>query len=481
MNKLSFNDFGLDSDILESIKKLGYENPSEVQEKVIPLILKNKDIIIKSETGSGKTAAFAIPICQKIELEEKLPQVMVLTPTRELALQTMEDFSNIGKFKRINCTAVFGKEPITVQIRKLRQRVHVVVGTPGRIMDHIKRNTLNLKKIRYLVIDEADEMLDMGFIDQVKLIINALPKNRLTLLFSATIPEEMLELFNKYMDNPINIDIKSKNSAVTRIRQLYYEVEAPEKFDLLNKIIYTEKPDSVMIFCRTKKNVDDLVLQMKDKGYPCDGLHGGMLQSKRIDVTKRFKRGEFIFLVCTDIAARGIDVENITHIINYDIPMEKESYIHRIGRTGRAGNRGIAITFVTPKEYRFLEKIGEFFNLNIEKGKIPSREEVETGKKLFNEKLKTGPKIKNDSSRYINRDMTKIYISAGKKKKIRPGDIAGTISSIKGVNPDDIGIIDIEDNFSYVNILSGKGDIVLKSLQNKTIKGKTIRAEKAMK
>ncbi|WP_446897340.1 DEAD/DEAH box helicase [Clostridium sp. LBM24168] len=481
MNNLSFNNFGLKMDILKSIKILGYKDPSEVQEKVIPLILKKNDIIVKSQTGSGKTAAFSIPICNEIYLEENLPQVLVISPTRELAIQIKEEFSNIGKFKRINCIAVFGKEPITVQTRKLRQRVHVVVGTPGRILDHIKRKTLNVKNIRYLVIDEADEMLNMGFIDQVRSIISKLPKNRSTLLFSATISSEILKLCSSYMVNPISINIKSRNSVLERIKQTYYEVDAYKKFDLLTKLIYIERPDSAMIFCRTKKNVEDLFHEMKDNGFPCNALHGGFLQNERIDTIKQFKSGKFIFLICTDIAARGIDIENVTHIINYDIPMEKETYIHRIGRTGRAGGNGTALTFITPKEFRFLEQIAETFNLNIEKGKNPTREEVESGKKLFSEKLKSTPKIKKDRSKYIDKDVTKIYISAGKKKKIGPGDIAGTISSIDGVNPDDIGIIDINDNFSYVDILSGKGSIVLDGLGDKTIKGRKIRAEKAQK
>ena len=481
MDKLNFKDFQLSNTILESLEKLGYDSPSEVQRKVIPLVLKNKDIIVKSQTGSGKTAAFAIPICEKIEIEEKNPQALVLTPTRELALQIKEDFSYIGRLKKINCTAVFGKEPISLQIEKLKQRVHVVTGTPGRILDHIERNTLVLEKIKYLVIDEADEMLSRGFMEQVESVIGSLPKNRTTLLFSATIPEKVLKLCNVYMENPLNIEVQCKSSVKDRITQIYYKIEAPYKFSLLNKIIYTERPDSSMIFCRTKKNVDDLVLQMKAKKYSCGALHGGMFQNERINKIESFKRGEFTFLICTDIAARGIDVENITHIINYDIPVERENYIHRIGRTGRFTSNGTAITFVTPKEYPYLEKIEEHFHITIKEGRIPSLEEVETGKKLFYEKLKSTPKRKEDKSTKLNKDITKIYISAGKKKKIRPGDVAGTISSIPGVNPEDIGIIDVKDNFSYVDILFGKADIVLEGLQHKTIKGKTIRAEKAQK
>lgn len=481
MNKLNFKDFGLSQDILKSLKRLEYKTPSEVQEKVIPLILKKKDVIVKSQTGSGKTAAYAIPICEELELEENNVQVLVLCPTRELALQIKDDFSNIGRFKRLRCVTVFGKEPISIQINELKQRVHAVVGTPGRTLDHIKRGTLNLKNIKYLIIDEADEMLNMGFIDQVKSIVSKLPKNRITLLFSATMPDEILKLCNEYMIEPINVEIKSKSSTLDRIKQIYYEVENDKKFNLLKKIIYTQRPMSSMIFCSTKKNVDDLLAKMKDAGFLCDSFHGGILQSERINVLNRFKRGEFTFLICTDIAARGIDVENITHVINYDIPMEKESYIHRIGRTARIGKSGAAVTFVTPNQYRFLQQIEETFNLNIQRAEIPSNEEVQNGKLIFDKELKSPIKLKTNKAKKVNKDIMKIHISAGKKKKIRPGDIAGTIASIDGVSPDDVGIIDIRDNFSYVDILSGKGNIVLDALKHKTIKGKTVRADKAQK
>lgn len=476
-----FKDLGLSKEILGAIEKLGYKNPSEVQEKVIPLILKNKDVMAKSQTGSGKTAAFAIPISEKIELEEKKPQVLVLAPTRELAYQIKEDFTNIGRFKRLRCAAIFGKQPVSAQLNALKQRVHVVVGTPGRTFDLIERGALDVSKINYLVIDEADEMLNMGFIDQVKDIIKKLPKKKLTLLFSATLPEEILELSKKYMKEPINIEIKAKSSVTDRVNQIYYEVENDKKFDLLNKLIYVERPESAMIFCRTKENVEKLTSRMKAKGYSCNALHGGMLQADRTNIMNSFKMGEFIFLVATDIAARGIDVENITHVINYDIPMEKESYVHRMGRTGRAGNRGTAITFVTPREHRFLQEIEETFELSIIKGEIPSAEQVEEGREIYNKTLKNTAKPKKVKNKEINKEITKIYISAGRKKKIRPGDIAGTVSSISGVNPEDVGIIDIQDNFSYVEILSGKGKLVLEGLKNKTIKGKTIRAEKAQK
>lgn len=481
MDKINFKSFGLSEEILKSIDKLGYEKPSEVQEKVIPFALRDKDIIVKSQTGSGKTAAFGIPICEKLELEQRKPQVLVLTPTRELAVQVKEDISNIGRFKKIRCAAVFGKEPMYIQKRDLRQRIHVVVGTPGRTFDHIERENVDLSEIKYLIIDEADEMLSMGFIDQVEAILKTLPRKRVTMLFSATMSHRIEALCNKYMVNPKKIEIDAKNITTETINQGYYEIEEAKKFSLLNKIIYTERPDSCILFCNTRDKVQDVVNRMKRKGYSCNGLHGGMEQKDRLETIKSFKRGSFQFLVATDVAARGIHIEDITHVVNYDIPLEKESYVHRIGRTGRAGTKGEAITFVTPYESKFLNEIEEYVKYKIPKKEIPSQEKVEQGKLLFEKKMKSRPKPKTDKSAELNKEITKLHINAGKKKKIRPGDILGAISNIEGVTADDIGIIDVQDTFSYVDILSKKGNVVLKSLQNGKIKGKNVKVRKAVK
>ncbi|MTK12015.1 MAG: DEAD/DEAH box helicase [Clostridiaceae bacterium] len=481
MIELNFKSLNISEEILKSIEMLGYKYPSEVQAQVIPLALQDKDIIVKSQTGSGKTGAFAIPICEKIELEQKRVQVLVLTPTRELAIQVKEDINNIGRFKRIRSVAVFGKQPISEQTRQLKQRIHVIVGTPGRTLDHIERKNIDLSDVKYLIIDEADEMLNMGFIEQVETVINALPRDRVTMLFSATMPEEIERLCHNYMVNPIKIEINPESLTAEKIRQLYYEVENNKKFSLLNKLIYTERPDSCIIFCSTKDNVDSLVQRMQSRDYSCNKLHGGMLQKDRIDTIQKFKRGEFSFLVATDVAARGIDVENITHIINYDIPMEKESYVHRIGRTARAGKQGSAITFVTPSEYRFLRDIEDYIDLNIDKGEVPSEEAVEEGKNIFNKNDKNKKPLKVDKSDKLNKEIMKLYINAGKKKKIRAGDIVGAITSINGVTAENIGIIDIQDNFSYIDILDGKGKLVLDALQQTTIKGKNVRVQKAAK
>jgi len=481
MNELNFKDFNLSEELLKSIGYLGYSTPSKVQQQVIPIALEGKDIIVKSQTGSGKTASFAIPLCEKIEIEERDPQVLVLTPTRELAVQVKEDITNIGRFKKIRASAIFGKQPMEMQKRELKQRVHIIVGTPGRTLDHLEKENINTSKISYLILDEADEMLSMGFIEQVEAIINKLPKDRITMLFSATIPKEIEALCNKYMKEPVNIEINSESTASNKIEQSWIKVEENKKLDALKRTLYVENPDSCIVFCRTKENVDRLFDRMNELQWPAIAIHGGMLQKDRLEAMESFKRGGYRFLVATDVAARGIDVENITHVINFDIPQEKESYVHRIGRTGRAGKEGKAISFVTPYENRFLNDIQQYIGEEIPEVELPSREEAEDSKKDFYSKNKVKPILKQPKSAAINKEITKLYINAGKKKKIRPGDIVGAISNINGVSADDIGIIDIQDNVSYVEILAGKGKVVLQALQNITIKGKEVKVQRANK
>ena len=472
MNKLSFDDFKLSEETRKALFKLRYENPTEVQARVIPEVLNNRDIIVKSQTGSGKTAAFAIPICERLKLEQNNPQVLVLTPTRELAVQVKEDFSHVGRFKRIRCAAIFGKQPMDIQKRELKQRVHVVVGTPGRTFDHIEKKNLILDDIRYLVLDEADKMLDMGFIDQVESIVSLLPKDRITMLFSATMPEKIEEICQKYMINPLKIELQLKNPTVEKIAQWYYEVEDSRKFNLLNSIIYTEKPESCILFCNTRDKVDEVLAQMKRENYYCAALHGGMEQGERLHTIQGFKRGEFHFLIATDIAARGLHIEDVSHVINYEVPFENESYVHRIGRTGRAGKEGVAITLCTKRELRFLHEIEEYIQVSIPEKDIPTEQEVELGIEEFEDSIKSKPKAKADKAERLNREITKIRINSGKKTKMRPGDILGAITSIEGISADDIGIIDVQDTCSYVEVFGKAGDVVLKKLPLINIKGK---------
>ncbi|MEI4831562.1 DEAD/DEAH box helicase [Bacillus sp. FJAT-53711] len=481
MSPQSFNNYALSKEIVRALASLQYEKPTEVQEKVIPIALEKKDLVVKSQTGSGKTASFGIPLCEMVEWEENKPQALILTPTRELAVQVKEDITNIGRFKRIKATAVYGKSPFARQKLELKQKTHIVVGTPGRVLDHIEKGTFSLECLKYLVIDEADEMLNMGFIDQVEAIIDELPTNRMTMLFSATLPEDVENLSRTYMESPINIEIKASGITTDNIEHSLLEVREEEKFSLLKDITTIENPDSCIIFCRTQENVDDVFRQLKRSGYPCDKIHGGMVQEDRFAVMNDFKKGKFRYLVATDVAARGIDIENITHVINYDIPLEKESYVHRTGRTGRAGNSGKAITFVTPYEERFLAEIEEYIGFEILKIYAPLKEEVTKRKAAFEEKINAKPIIKKDKSASLNKGIMKLYFNGGKKKKIRAVDFVGTIAKIPGVTADDIGIITIQDNVSYVEILNGKGPLVLKVMKNTTIKGKQLKVHEAIK
>lgn len=475
----TFKYLKLDEKIVGALEKIKYIQPTPIQQMVIPLAMGNKDIIAKSQTGSGKTAAFAIPICEKTNIEETNPQALILVPTRELALQVKEEISNIGRFKRIRCEAIFGKQPIDRQTRDLKQRVHVIVGTPGRILDHIDRGNILLKNIKYFVIDEADKMLSMGFIEQVEEIIEAVPTKRTTMLFSATISKRIFDLSDQYMQDPKFIEINTENLTVEKTYQYHYLVNQTEKFHLLNKLIYINRPDSCLIFCNTRNEVNWLFQKMSHKNYDCNTLHGGMEQKDRLDVIKNFKKGAFQFLIATDVAARGLDIEDISVVINYDVPVEKESYVHRIGRTGRAGKEGIAITLVTQREQNLFRQIEQYLELTIPIGRIPTEKEVEIGKKQFAKKSKISLKFKATQNEQLDQSVTKVYIKAGKDKKIRAGDIVGAITNIEGVMAEDVGIIDIQDHISYVDILNSKGDIVLKELSKSTIKGKKVAIEKA--
>ncbi len=478
---MTFQDYQLSDEIIRALDGLGYSAPTEVQEKVIPVALQRQDIVVKSQTGSGKTAAFGIPICEIVKWEENKPQALILTPTRELAEQVKQDITNIGRFKRIKAAAVYGKHPFAYQKEELKQKCHVVVGTPGRVLDHIERGTLKLDRIDLFVLDEADEMLNMGFLDQVEAIINHLPENRSTMLFSATLPENVGQLSHNYMKKPQQIEIASTITLTDQIDHSLFIVKEQQKFELLRNVTVVENPDSCIIFCKTKDQVDNVTEQLEKQYYTCDQLHGGMAQEDRFAVMDAFKRGEFRYLVATDVAARGIDIESITHVINYDFPVEKESYVHRVGRTGRAGKKGKAISFVTPYEERLLAEIEAYIGFEIQQRNVPSQQSVEEAKDAFIEKMEQLPKLKKSKSELVNKDIIKLYFNGGKKKKLRALDFVGTITSIPGVSGEDIGIIKIQETETYIEILNGKGKLVLSEMKSKTVKGKLLKVHIAKK
>lgn len=479
MTKTNFKDYKLSNEILKSLNMLNYKTPTKVQQEVIPVALENKDVLVKSQTGSGKTATFAIPLCELVDWEENKPQALILTPTRELAIQVKEDIFNIGRFKRIKVPALYGKSSFELQAKELKQKTHIVVGTPGRTIDHIKEGNFITDNIKYLVLDEADEMLSMGFLEQVEEIISALPAKRVTMLFSATMPDDIDLLSKKYMNDPVTIEIKAKTLTVDRIQQDGYRVEETEKLNLLKDVTTIENPDSCMIFCNTQVKVESLYKELTKLKYPCDKIHGAMEQDERIKVMNNFKKGYFRYLIATDVAARGIDIDNVTHVINYDVPVLRENYVHRIGRTGRAGKEGRAITFVMKSDERRIFEIYSYTGKELTMKMKPSKKSVMSLKSEFDKKLEQRQKVKEDKGANLSQEIMKLHINAGKKTKMRPVDIVGTLCSIEGMSAQDIGVISVLDISTYVEVLNNKGDMVLKALQTKNIKGRPRKVTKA--
>ncbi|AGA69248.1 DNA/RNA helicase, superfamily II [Desulfitobacterium dichloroeliminans LMG P-21439] len=479
MIKNNFSDYDLSDELLKAIQLLNYNYPTKVQEQVIPAVLAQKDIIVKSQTGSGKTAAFAIPICELIDWEQNKPQALVLTPTRELAVQVREEMFHLGRFKRLKVAAIYGQYPFYVQEKEIKQKTHVVVGTPGRLIDHIKRGTLDTSYIKYLVIDEADEMLNMGFIEQIETIISTLHQERVTLLLSATMPQDITVLCGKIMNNAIQVEVEEENSAADRILQERYNTVQADKMQLLLDLSIVENPDSCMIFCNTKQTVDDVYAELRKLNYSCMKLHGGMEQRDRLNVMKNFKEGLFRYLCATDVAARGLDIEDITLVINYDIPYDRESYVHRIGRTGRVNKLGKSITFVTQNEEKFLKDIHDYIGKEMILKERPEEKTVHESKRDFMTKSNAPLEIKETKDALLSTEIMKIHVNAGKKTKMRPVDIVGTLCSIPGITAADIGIINILDISTFVEILNNKGELVLQELQNTPIKGRLRKVNKA--
>lgn len=477
--KKQFKDYDLSKEILKAIEGLHFKQPTPVQEEVIPQALEGLDLLVKSQTGSGKTAAFAIPLCEKLRWEENKPQVLVLTPTRELALQVKEDFFNIGRFKRVKTVGLYGKAPMHIQQKELKQKTHVVVGTPGRVLDHLERGTLITDEIGFLVIDEADEMLKMGFLDQVESIIKALPKERMTLLFSATLSPHIEALSKKYMKDPISIAIESKHLTADQVEQVCYKVEASKKLECLKDVLTVENPECCMIFSNTKDQVDEIEDYLKENQLSILKIHGGLEQRDRFATMEDFRRGKFRYLVATDVAARGIDIDHITHVINFDVPEDKESYVHRIGRTGRGGRSGKAITLATSRDKRFLEAIYDYTGYEVPVGQVPDQEAVQAARVEFEATHNKSLKLQPTKAEKLNKDILKLHINAGKKTKMRPVDIVGTLCNLPGMSADDIGIINIQDISTYVEILNGKGEEVFKLLQTTPIKGRLRRVSRA--
>ncbi|WP_046721617.1 DEAD/DEAH box helicase [Heyndrickxia coagulans] len=352
-----FSELNLSPAILKAVKRMGFEEASPIQAATIPLTMQGKDIIGQAQTGTGKTAAFGIPLIEKIDHRSRNIQGIIIAPTRELAIQVSEELYRIGQDSRVHVLAVYGGQDISRQIRALKNHPQIIVGTPGRILDHIHRGTLKLDHVHTLVLDEADEMLNMGFIDDIEAIFSTVPKDRQTMLFSATMPDPIRKIAERFMNNPELVRVKAKEMTVPSIEQYYVKVQEREKFDVLSRLLDVQSPDLAIVFGRTKRRVDELANALNLRGYLAEGIHGDLSQAKRLSVLRKFKDGKIDVLVATDVAARGLDISGVTHVYNYDIPQDPESYVHRIGRTGRAGREGMAMTFVTPREMGYLKTV----------------------------------------------------------------------------------------------------------------------------
>jgi ATP-dependent RNA helicase DeaD len=385
---VKFQDLGISPATMKALKRMGFEEATPIQAETIPLSLQNKDLIGQAQTGTGKTAAFGVPLVDKIDVANEVIQGIIIAPTRELAIQVSEELYKIGYGKRTRVLSIFGGQDINRQIRALKKNPHIIVGTPGRILDHINRKTLRLDNVQTVILDEADEMLNMGFIDDIEAILSKIPTERQTLLFSATMPGPIRKMAERFMKDPEVVKVKAKEMTVPLIEQYYIETQEKTKFDILTRLLDIQSPELAIIFGRTKRRVDELSEALNLRGYTAEGIHGDLSQAKRMSVLRKFKEGTIDVLVATDVAARGLDISGVTHVYNFDIPQDPESYVHRIGRTGRAGKEGVAITFITYRERSYLQVVEKTTKRKMEKMIPPTVDQaIEGQQKAVMEKI----------------------------------------------------------------------------------------------
>ncbi|MEM0449725.1 MAG: DEAD/DEAH box helicase [Methanomassiliicoccales archaeon] len=459
-----FESLGIDSRIMKAIEKLGWEEPTPVQLATIPLIMKGKDVMAQAQTGTGKTAAFGIPLLQKIS-KGKTPSALVLVPTRELGIQVSEELERLGEFMNLKVLPVYGGASIESQLEQLRKGVDIVVGTPGRIIDHIKRGTLDLRNIKHLVLDEADRMLDMGFIDDIRYIMSKLPKKRNTYLFSATLPSEIKELAAEQMNDPEKVNISEERLVLPNTQQVYINIGRKNKIWALCRILDSEKPKA-MIFCQTKKMVDILAKALGSYGYPVAALHGDLTQAKREKVLEDFRNDRIKVLIATDVAARGLDIEGVTHVINYDIPENPEVYVHRIGRTGRAGKEGKAITFVTSQEEHLLKEIKDFSGVGVVQVNVPESHGRERVRKVWDF---------DEISDIFG--MVKFRINLGKEDKVSSPDLSNLVAKKARISDLAIGHIEVGEQHSIVEVHKDVALKSMKAMEGANYKGKKLSFE----
>lgn len=537
---MKFTELNLSESILKAVADMGFTEPSPIQKEAIPLALQGKDIVGMAQTGTGKTAAFAIPSLEKINEKSKNPQVLVLCPTRELALQVSEEFEKLAKYKKIRVVTLYGGDPIERQIRTLKAGVQVVVGTPGRIIDHLERGTFQTDHIHTVVLDEADEMLDMGFREDIEAILEEMPFERQTLLFSATMSKPILAIVQKFQNEPQIVKVIRNELTAENIEQLFYEIKATAKLEVMCRLIDFYNLQQVIVFCNTKKKSDEVALELLERGYKTEAIHGDLSQRQREKVMKQFRDGAINILVATDVAARGIDVSEVDAVFNYDIPLDPEYYVHRIGRTGRAGKSGKAFTFVVGREFFRLREIQDFTKKQIKRGIVPSIEDLIGIKQAqFVEKVASIAQNKDLSTfeplliqlrhaglkdeaiikaliqmqwqhqkteyldieiqdfkpskesskekglgkekerRTANKNMVRLFLNVGKIDRVRPNDIVGAFTGETGIAFKNIGQIDILEKFSFVEVAKEDAPKVIKKMKNATIKGKPVNIELA--
>jgi len=517
----NFSNFSISQDLIRAIADMGFEEATPIQTMAIPLILEGHDITGQAQTGTGKTAAFGLPIIDRIDPHDNKVQALVLAPTRELAIQIAEEFARFGQYKKgLSIVPVYGGQPIERQFRALKAGAQIVIGTPGRIMDHLERKTLSLSHVRFIVLDEADQMLDMGFRDDIAYILGMTAKNRQTLLFSATMPPPILDLSKKYQKEPKFIRVVHGEMTVPQIEQCYLEVKEREKLDVLCKLIDIHNPDLAMVFCNTKRAVDDVTSRLQARGYFADALHGDMKQVQRDRVMGKFRKRSIDILVATDVAARGLDISEIDFVFNYDVPQDVEYYVHRIGRTARAGRAGRSISFVAPKEIYKLREIQRFAKVKISRLPIPTTTDVEesqarslieqvkevnlTGlgeryiphiEQVLEEGLTCieiatalmkihlsgrngGGRAEGHEGGPVEPGMARIKISIGKDRDIRAKDIVGAIAGETGLSGRSIGAIEIYDSYSYVDIPADRAGEIIEIMKDRTIRGFSVEMKK---
>lgn len=533
----TFAELGLSELTLKALNELGYEEPTPIQTQTIQLLLKGQDVIAQAQTGTGKTAAFALPIIEKLDDNVHATQALILTPTRELAMQVAEAFLSYGKYRRLSVLPVYGGQPIERQLRALRQGVQVVVGTPGRVLDHIRRDTLKLQQVHFIALDEADEMLDMGFVEDIEAILKDIPQTRQMALFSATIPAQIANLAKRYMHQPRRITIKAEQTTVPQIRQTYYEVGRRDKFEVLVRVLDYERPTSTIIFCRTKLEVDTLGQRLTARAYSAETLHGDLNQSQRDRVMALFRGEKVELLIATDVAARGLDIDHVSHVINYDIPLDPQSYVHRIGRTGRAGRTGCAITLVTTRERRLWQMIQKSTEAIFQRMQMPTIADViERRQEQFKDniretlgqdgleryvimveeladefspaeiaaaafKMLLGPTTEGTEDKLADledaevdydrptprlrrdrderqsgteRGMTRLYLRVGRADGVRPGDIVGAIANEADIPGRSIGAIEIHEDFSSVDVPSDEANRIIHATKETRIRNQKI-------